>query len=87
MSITAAELKAEEMIKMPIRLVERGNPHEAISSALAKREELERLAAEEEKTAGSISGRLFCFGRRAGRRGRSGSRRMCCVRCWSRILT
>ncbi len=49
-SVSASELKAAQMIKMPIRLVERGNPHEAISSAIAKREELERLAAEEEKT-------------------------------------
>lgn len=51
-SVSASELKAAQMIKMPIRLVERGNPHEAISSAITKREELERLAAEEEKASG-----------------------------------
>lgn len=51
-SVSAAELKAAQMIKMPIRLVARGDPHEAISSAITKREELERLAAEEERTSG-----------------------------------
>ena len=60
-SITASELKAEEMIKMPIRLVERGNPHEAISSALAKREELERLALEDEKSSGQYIRPIILF--------------------------
>jgi len=60
-SVSAAELKAAQMIKMPIRLVERGNPHEAISSAIAKREELERLAAEEEKTSGEYIRPIVLF--------------------------
>ena len=60
-SVSAAELKAAQMIKMPIRLVERSNPHEAISSAIAKREELERLAAEEERTSGEYIRPIVLF--------------------------
>ena len=60
-SVTASELKAAQMIKMPIRLVERQNPHEAISSAIAKREELERLAAEDEKTSGDYIRPIVLF--------------------------
>lgn len=60
-SVSAAELKAAQMIKMPIRLVERGNPHEAISSAITKREELERLAAEEEKSSGEYIRPIVLF--------------------------
>lgn len=60
-SVSASELKAAQMIKMPIRLVERGNPHEAISSAITKREELERLAAEEEKTSGEYIRPIVLF--------------------------
>ncbi|MBL0927749.1 MAG: DEAD/DEAH box helicase family protein [Phycisphaerales bacterium] len=60
-SVSASELKAAQMIKMPIRLVERGNPHEAISSAITKREELERLAADEEKTSGEYIRPIVLF--------------------------
>lgn len=60
-SVSASELKAEQMIKMPIRLVERTNPHEAISSALAKRDELERLAIEEEKASGEYIRPIVLF--------------------------
>lgn len=60
-SVSAAELKAAQMIKMPIRLVNRTNPQEAISSALAKREELERLAIEEEKTSGEYIRPIVLF--------------------------
>ena len=60
-SVSASELKAAQMIKMPIRLVERSNPHEAISSAITKREELERLAAEEEKTSGEYIRPIVLF--------------------------
>lgn len=59
--VSAAELKAEQMIKMPIRLVNRSNPHEAISSAITKREELERLAAAEEKTSGDYIRPIVLF--------------------------
>lgn len=61
LSVSASELKAAQMIKMPIRLVERGNPHEAISSAITKREELERLAAEAEKTSGEYIRPIVLF--------------------------
>lgn len=60
-SVSASELKAAQMIKMPIRLVERGDPHEAISSAITRREELERLAAEEEKTSGEYIRPIVLF--------------------------
>lgn len=60
-SVSASELKAAQMIKMPIRLVERGNPHEAISSAITKREELERLAAEEERASGEYIRPIVLF--------------------------
>jgi len=66
-SVTAAELKAWQMIKMPIRLVNRPNPHEAISSAITKREELERLAAEEEKTSGEYIRPIVLFQAEADR--------------------
>ena len=39
------QLKAEKMIKMPIRLVERHGWVEAVQAALAKREELQRIAS------------------------------------------
>lgn len=60
-SVSAAELKAAHMIKMPIRLVARRDPHEAISSAITKREELERLAMEEEKTSGEYIRPIILF--------------------------
>ncbi|MFA6044365.1 MAG: DEAD/DEAH box helicase family protein [Phycisphaerales bacterium] len=68
-SVSASELKAAQMIKMPIRLVERGNPHEAISSAITKREELERLAAEEEKTSGEYIRPIVLFQAESKREG------------------
>lgn len=68
-SVSASELKAAQMIKMPIRLVERSNPHEAISSAITKREELERLAAEEEKTSGEYIRPIVLFHAESKREG------------------
>jgi type III restriction enzyme len=69
LSVSAAELKAAQMIKMPIRLVERSNPHEAISSALAKREELERLATEDEKVSGKYIRPIILFHAESKREG------------------
>jgi type III restriction enzyme len=60
-SVSAAELKAAEMIKMPIRLVARVDPHEAISSAMTKREELERLAGEDERASGEYIRPIVLF--------------------------
>ncbi len=68
-SVSASELKAAQMIKMPIRLVERSNPHEAISSAITKREELERLAAEEEKSSGEYIRPIVLFQAESRREG------------------
>jgi type III restriction enzyme len=61
LSVTAADLKAEQMIKLPIRMVARTNPQEAISSAINKREQLERLAAEEESIGGKYIRPIVLF--------------------------
>lgn len=68
-SVSAAELKAAEMIKMPIRLVERGNAREAISSAISKRAELERLAGEDEKVSGKYIRPMVLFQAESKREG------------------
>jgi len=47
--VSAAELKAEDMIKMPIYLKAKAQWVEAVQEALDKRTELEKLASEEEK--------------------------------------
>lgn len=51
-SVSAAELKAEEMIKLPVRLHTRPQWKEAIQEALAMQAKLEKLAGEEEKATG-----------------------------------
>ncbi|HOI56619.1 MAG TPA: DEAD/DEAH box helicase family protein, partial [Phycisphaerae bacterium] len=51
-SVSAAELKAEEMIKLPVRLHTRPQWKEAVQEALAMQGRLERLAQEEEKATG-----------------------------------
>jgi type III restriction enzyme len=48
-SVSAMELKAEAMIKLPIRLKTRSQWKEAVGEAIDKQRELERLAREEEK--------------------------------------
>ena len=50
--VSAAELKAEDMIKMPIYLKAKAQWVEAVQEALDKRTELEKLASEEEKITG-----------------------------------
>ena len=50
--VSAAELKAEQMIKMPVRLEVRDNYQEVLGDALARRKSLEGLAKIEEKTTG-----------------------------------
>jgi type III restriction enzyme len=47
--VSAAELKAEEMIKLPIILKTREQWGEAVQEALARQNQLERLAIDEEK--------------------------------------
>lgn len=53
-SVSAAELKAEEMIKLPIRLHTRPQWKEAVQEALAMQAKLEKLAGEEEKATGEF---------------------------------
>jgi len=48
-SVSASELKAEEMIKLPIRLHTRPQWKEAVQEALAMQAKLEKVAAAEEK--------------------------------------
>ncbi|MCI0718310.1 MAG: DEAD/DEAH box helicase family protein [Acidobacteria bacterium] len=48
-SVSAAELKAEQMVKLPIRLVSRKEWREAVGEGVTKQKQLENLAREEEK--------------------------------------
>lgn len=50
--VSAAELKADQMIKLPIYLKAKPQWVEAVQEALDKRAELEKLAVEEEKVTG-----------------------------------
>jgi type III restriction enzyme len=50
--VSAAELKAEDMIKLPIRLQSIAEWKQAIAEAVAKQGALEKLSKEEEKTTG-----------------------------------
>lgn len=49
-SVSAAELKAEQMVKLPIRMISRRQWKEAVGEAVTKQRQLERLATEEEKS-------------------------------------
>ena len=49
---SAAELKSEDMIKLPVKLETRPDPKETISHALQMQRELEKSAAEEERATG-----------------------------------
>lgn len=51
-TVSAAELKAEEMIKLPIQLITLGNWKELLSLAIAERNRLECIAAEEREATG-----------------------------------
>ena len=51
-SVTAARLKAEDMIKLPIRLVARPQWKEALQAAIAKRDELGETAKQERAATG-----------------------------------
>lgn len=50
--VSALELKAEQMIKLPIRLVTREEWRDAVTAAIAKAEELQRAAADLQKETG-----------------------------------
>jgi len=68
--VSAAELKAEEMIKLPIRLKSRPQWKEAVQEAVAKQAELERLAREEEKASGEYLRPIVLFQAQRNEEGR-----------------
>lgn len=59
--VSAAELKAEDMIKMPIYLKPKPQWVEAVQEALDKRSELEQLALEEKKVTGEYIRPIILF--------------------------
>jgi type III restriction enzyme len=59
--VSAAELKAEDMIKLPIYLKAKAQWVEAVQEALDKRVELEKLAEEEEKITGQYIRPIILF--------------------------
>lgn len=58
---SAAQLKADGMIKLPIKLKQRALWKEAVQSALARRAELEKLAIEEEPATGQYIRPIVLF--------------------------
>jgi len=60
-SVSAVELKAEQMVKLPIRLVSRAQWKEAVQEAVAKQRHLENLAREEEKLTGEYIRPIVLF--------------------------
>jgi type III restriction enzyme len=59
--VSAAELKAEDMIKLPIYLKAKAQWVEAVQEALDKREELEKVAKEDEKITGQYIRPIILF--------------------------
>ena len=60
-SVSAAELKAEQMVKLPIRMVSRTQWKEAVGEAVTKQKQLERIAKEEEKGTGEYLRPIILF--------------------------
>jgi type III restriction enzyme len=60
-SVSAAELKAEQMVKLPIRMVSRPQWKEAVGGAVTKQRQLEQLAKEEEKATGEYLRPIVLF--------------------------
>ena len=60
-SVSAAELKAEQMVKLPIRMVSRTQWKEAVGEAITKQRQLERAAGEEEKKTGEYIRPIVLF--------------------------
>lgn len=60
-SVCAAELKAENMVKLPIRLVSRAQWKEAVVEAVTKQKQLENKAKEEEKKTGEYIRPIVLF--------------------------
>jgi len=68
--VSAVDLKAADMIKLPIRLKAREQWKEAVQEAIAKRDELERLALEEEKATGEYVRPIILFQAQRNEEGR-----------------
>jgi type III restriction enzyme len=60
-SVSASELKAEQMVKLPIRLVSRTQWKEAVGAAVNKQRLLENLAKEEQKATGEYIRPIVLF--------------------------
>ena len=60
-SVSATELKAEQMVKLPIRLVSRTQWKEAVGAAVTKQRVLENLAKEELKATGEYIRPIVLF--------------------------
>lgn len=60
-SVSAAELKAEQMVKLPIRLVSRDQWREAVAGAVVKQRQLENLAKQEQGATGEYIRPIVLF--------------------------
>jgi type III restriction enzyme len=60
-SVSAAELKAEQMVKLPIRMVSRAQWKEAVGAAVTKQRQLEIIARDEEKKTGEYIRPIVLF--------------------------
>jgi type III restriction enzyme len=60
-SVSASELKAEQMVKLPIRLVSRPQWKEAVGAAVTKQRLLENIAKEEQKATGEYIRPIVLF--------------------------
>ncbi|NUO53566.1 MAG: DEAD/DEAH box helicase family protein [Polyangiaceae bacterium] len=67
--VSAAELKAEEMIKLPVKLWTHGAWTDAVTDALAKQRELEEIAAREQQATGERIRPIVLFQAQANRAG------------------
>ncbi|MEK6645035.1 MAG: DEAD/DEAH box helicase family protein [Planctomycetota bacterium] len=60
-SVSAAQLKAEKMVKLPIRLVCRPQPREAVQEAVNRQRQLENVARAEEAATGEYIRPIVLF--------------------------
>jgi len=67
--VSAAELKAEEMIKLPVKLWTHGAWTDAVTDALAKQRELEEIASSERQSTGERIRPIVLFQAQANRAG------------------
>lgn len=67
--VSAAELKAEEMVKLPVTLWTHGSWTDAVTDALAKQRELEAVAAREQAASGERIRPIVLFQAQARREG------------------